>query len=334
MIIWLFRVGILIACPAIVWFGKIAPNNTGLAVGFGVGLLMIGLEYLIAELNLLNILLGILGWAGGVVLAKLVDYVVLQIGDVGLYQTWDKFALLRYFFFGVLGAVIAIRKSGELDVLDKDLLKMSRRRGADMLLLDLHAIIDGRVVDVCETRFLQGTLLVARFLQAELQKAANSEDAMRRARGRRGLDVLARLQACDGVTVKILDKDVPEISDLDGKVMRLARDMGVRVATTDFNVNKVATLEGVVCLNFNDLSMALKSVVLPGESMSVFVMKEGKEREQGVGFLDDGTMVILEDARRSIGKRVEATVTSIHQTSHGRQIFAKAKPENRERQPA
>lgn len=334
MIIWLFRVGVVLACPAIVWYGKIAPTSAGVAVGVGAGVLIVALEYLIAELNLLNILLGILGWAAGVVLAKLMDYVVLQTGEVQVYQLWDKFALLRYFAFGVLGAVIAIRKSGELDVLDKDLLKMSRRRGADMLLLDLHSIIDGRVVDVCETRFLSGTLLVARFLQAELQKAANSEDPMRRARGRRGLDVLARLQACESVTVKILDKEVPEVSDLDGKIMRLAREMGVRIATTDFNVNKVATLEGVICLNFNDLSTALKSVVLPGESMSVFVMKEGKEREQGIGYLDDGTMVVLEEARRSIGKRVEATVTSIHQSSNGRMIFAKAKPERPEKQTA
>ena len=158
---------------------------------------------------------------------------------------------------------------------------------------------------------------------------------MKRARGRRGLDILARLQEGHVVPVRILDKDVPEIAEIEGKVVKLAREMGAKIVTTDFNVNKVATLEGVTVLNVNDLSSALKTVVLPGEAMSVFVMKDGKEREQGVGFLDDGTMVVVEDGRRSIGKRLEATVTSIHQTSNGRMIFAKAKPEARvERQPA
>ncbi|MCM2305722.1 MAG: TRAM domain-containing protein [Elusimicrobia bacterium] len=158
---------------------------------------------------------------------------------------------------------------------------------------------------------------------------------MRRARGRRGLDVLARLQEGHFVPVRILDKDIPEIAEIEGKVVKLAREMGAKIVTTDFNVNKVATLEGVTVLNVNDLSSALKTVVLPGETMSVFVMKDGKEREQGVGYLDDGTMVVVEDGRRSVGKRLEATVTSIHQTSNGRMIFAKAKPEARaERQTA
>ena len=128
---------------------------------------------------------------------------------------------------------------------------------------------------------------------------------------------------------------MPEIAEIEGKVVKLAREMGAKIVTTDFNVNKVATLEGVTVLNINDLSSALKTVVLPGETMSVFVMKDGKEREQGVGFLDDGTMVVVEDGRRSVGKRLEATVTSIHQTSNGRMIFAKARPEARpERLPA
>ena len=323
MYTWLFRVGIVIACPAIVYFGKIAANPLGL----GVGLLIVGIEVLVAELNLLTIMFAVLGTAVGIIVARIVDYVIIQTGNIELYKVWDKFSLLRYFAFGVLGLVISLRKFPELDDLDKDLLKMGKKRGAEIKILDMNVIIDGRVADVVETHFLSGTLVVPRFVLTELHRLADSEDPLKRARGRRGLDVLARLQENVSIPVKILDKDVPDVRETEGKVVKLAREMGAKIVTTDFNVNKVASLEGVICLNVNDLSTALKTVVLPGEPMSVFVMKEGKEREQGIGYLDDGTMVVIDDGRRAIGKRVEAVVTSIHQTSNGRMIFAKARPE-------
>ena len=335
MYTWLFRAGVILTCPAIVYFGKIAPTPMGMGIGVGVGLVIVAIELVVAELNLLTMMVGLLGTAVGIIIARLMDYMVFQIGNDDLIKTWDKFALLRFFALGVLGLVIAIRKFPELDDLDKDLLKMGKKRGADLKILDCNAIIDGRVAEVVETHFLSGTLVVPRFVLTELHRLADSEDPMKRARGRRGLDVLARLQEGVHVPVRILDKDIPDIAEIEGKVVKLAREMGAKIVTTDFNVNKVATLEGVTVLNVNDLSSALKTVVLPGELMSVFVMKDGKEREQGVGFLDDGTMVVVEDARRSVGKRVEATVTSIHQTSNGRMIFAKARPEARlERQPA
>jgi uncharacterized protein YacL len=335
MFTWLFRLAVVIICPAIVYFGKISPNAAGVGIGLAVGLAIVGIEYLIAELNLLMIVAGVLGAAGGIIIARVLDYMVLQTGNEELYKTWDKFALLRFFALGVIGLVFAVRKFPELDDLDKDILKMGKKRGSELKILDCNAIIDGRVAEVVETHFLSGTLVVPRFVLTELHRLADSEDPMKRARGRRGLDVLARLQEGHVVPVRILDKDIPEIAEIEGKVVKLAREMGAKIVTTDFNVNKVATLEGVTVLNVNDLSSALKTVVLPGETMSVFVMKDGKEREQGVGFLDDGTMVVVEDGRRSVGKRLEATVTSIHQTSNGRMIFAKAKPEARvERQPA
>jgi len=324
---WMFRIGIIIACPAIVYFGHVSPDVRGVAIGVGVGALIVVIEYLIAELNLMTIMFGVLGAAVGIIVARLVDYMVFQIGNEELYRVWDKFAILRFFAFGVLGLVIAIRKFPELDDLDKDLLKMGKKRGAEVKILDTNAIIDGRVAEVVETHFLSGTLVVPRFVLSEMHRLADSEDPLKRARGRRGLDVLARLQENHATPVKILDKDIPDVKEIEGKVVKLAREMGAKIVTTDFNVNKVATLEGVTCLNINDLSTALKTVVLPGEVMNVFVMKEGKEREQGIGYLDDGTMVVVEDGRRAIGKRVEAVVTSIHQTSNGRMVFAKAKPE-------
>jgi len=331
----IFRLAVVLICPAIVYFGKIAPTPAGLGIGLAVGLFIVGIEYLVAELNLLTLITGVLGVAVGIIVSRLVDYSVFQMGNEEIYKVWDKYSLLRFFAFGVLGFVIALRKAPELDDLDKDLLKMGKKRGSDLKILDCNAIIDGRVAEVVETHFLSGTLVVPRFVLTELHRLADAEDPMKRARGRRGLDILARLQEGHVVPVRILDKDVPEIAEIEGKVVKLAREMGARIVTTDFNVNKVATLEGVTVLNVNDLSSALKTVVLPGETMSVFVMKDGKEREQGVGFLDDGTMVVVEDGRRSVGKRLEATVTSIHQTSNGRMIFAKARPEVRaERLPA
>jgi uncharacterized protein YacL len=327
MTTWLFRIGVILACPALVYFGHIAHDPKGLGIGVIVGLVIVGVEYVVAELNLLTIMAGVLGVAVGIIVARLVDYMVFQIGNEQLYAVWDRFAILRFFAFGVLGLVIAIKKFPELDDLDKDLLKMGKKRGAHVKILDTNSIIDGRVADVVETHFLSGTIVVPRFVLTELHRFADSDDPLRRARGRRGLDVLARLQENIATPVKILDKDVPEVRETEGKVVRLAREMGAKIVTTDFNVNKVAGLEGVVCLNINDLSTSLKTVVLPGEAMNVFVMKEGKEREQGVGYLDDGTMVVVEDGRRAVGRRVEATVTSIHQTSNGRMVFAKAKPE-------
>ena len=204
---------------------------------------------------------------------------------------------------------------------------MRRRRGAELKVVDSSAIIDGRIMDICETKFLTGTLVVPRFVLVELQGLADSPDTLKRARGRRGLDILARLQENPEIPVRIMDKEYPGIPDVDGRVVRLAKDLGGRVLTTDFNLNKIAALESVICLNVNDLALSLKPVVLPGESMSVFIMKEGKEKEQGIGYLDDGTMVVVEDGKKFIGKRLEVGVTSILQTSAGRMIFGKSRGE-------
>jgi len=203
---------------------------------------------------------------------------------------------------------------------------------AGIKLVDTSAIIDGRIVDICETHFISGALVVPRFIVNDLHALSESADQLKRARGRRGLDILARLQELKNAPLRILDKDLPEIKEVDAKAVRLAHDLGAQVITTDFNIHKLAVLEGVTVLNVNDLSTALKPVVLPGEGMSIFVMKDGKEKEQGVGYLDDGTMVVVEEGRRWIGKRVEVSVYSILQTSAGRMIFAKAKPDAKPQQ--
>ncbi len=331
--IWIFRVFVVLSCPAIV-YTQVTHSTKGLVLGLAVGVAIVAVEMLVEGINLLTMVTAVLGAAAGIILAKLLDYTVYQMGNESLYSAWGKYSVLRYFAMGTLGMVITIRKFPELDDLDRDLRKVSRRRGAELKILDTSAIIDGRVRDICETRFLSGTLIVPRFVLQELHQLADHADSLKRARGRRGLDILARLQENPEVPVKIIDQDVPEAPDVDGKVVRLAKDLGGKVVTTDFNLNKIAALEGVACLNVNDLSTALKPVVLPGEAMTLFVMKEGKEREQGVGYLDDGTMVVVEDGKRHIGKRIEVGVTSIHQGPAGRMIFSRARGETPRPSPA
>ena len=188
-------------------------------------------------------------------------------------------------------------------------------------LLDTSAIIDGRIADVVTTGFLAGPLLVPRFVLRELQRLADAADPLRRNRGKRGFEVLKRLQ--DLQSVDILEADVAAAGDVDTKLVELARQRGARVVTTDYNLNRVAELSGVNVLNVNDLANALKPVVLPGESLCVQILREGKEPGQGVGFLDDGTMVVIEQGRRLLGQEVPVVVTSALQTSAGRMVFAR-----------
>jgi uncharacterized protein YacL len=186
-------------------------------------------------------------------------------------------------------------------------------------------IIDGRVADICQTGFLEGTIVIPRFVLEELQHIADSSDALKRNRGRRGLDILNRIQKELAVKVEIHEVDFDEVSEVDSKLVKLAKLTNGYVVTNDFNLNKVCELQNVGVLNINDLANAVKPVVLPGEEMNVQVIKDGKEYHQGVAYLDDGTMIVVEDGREFIGKRIDVLVTSVLQTSAGRMIFAKPK---------
>ena len=189
--------------------------------------------------------------------------------------------------------------------------------------LDTSVIIDGRVADICETGFLEGTLVVPQFVLRELQQVADSSDSMKRNRGRRGLDILQKVQKMAGVHVQIVETDFPEIREVDLKLIELARRMNGKIVTNDFNLNKVAQLRGVSVLNINELANSLKPVVLPGEVMRVFILKEGKEAGQGVAYLDDGTMVVVDQAKKALGRTIEVTVTSVLQTTAGKMIFCR-----------
>jgi uncharacterized protein YacL len=189
--------------------------------------------------------------------------------------------------------------------------------------LDTSVIIDGRIADVCETGFVDGTLIIPQFVLRELQLVADSSDPMKRNRGRRGLDILQRMQKMGNITVQIVEEDFPQVREVDLKLIELARQYEGKIVTNDFNLNKVAQLHGVPVLNLNELANSLKPVVLPGETMRVFILKEGKEYNQGVAYLDDGTMVVVDNARKMISKTIDISVTSVLQTTAGKMIFGK-----------
>jgi uncharacterized protein YacL len=223
-----------------------------------------------------------------------------------------------------IGLVIGARKGDMLNLQALGGLFGSERSSRRQpKVLDTSVIIDGRVADICEAFFLEGVLLVPQFVLRELQLVADSADSLKRQRGRRGLEVLQRMQKMPHLEVEIAEDDFPQIGEVDLKLIELAKRYDAKIVTNDYNLNKVATLQGLDVLNVNQLANALKPVVLPGEIMRVFILREGKEYNQGVAYLDDGTMVVVDGGRKAINKTVDITVTSVHQTTAGKMIFAR-----------
>jgi uncharacterized protein YacL len=238
-------------------------------------------------------------------------------------------------FMAYVGLIVGAAKGDYLDL--GALGGLFSERGTPRtppLILDTSVVIDGRVADICETGFMGGPILIPQFVLHELQQIADSPDSIKRNRGRRGLDILQRIQKKATVEVQISAMDFPEIREVDHKLIEMARRLEGKIVTNDFNLNKVAQLRGVTVLNINELANALKPVVLPGEIMRVYILKEGKEYNQGVAYLDDGTMVVVDNARRLIGKNIDISVTSVLQTTAGKMIFGRfgedARPRDRE----
>lgn len=241
-------------------------------------------------------------------------------------QSPDTAVFIRIFFLIIMpyiGFLIGTQKSEWLDPGHFFKFVREKETGRSYKILDTSVIIDGRITDICDTSFIDGTLVVPQFVLKELQLVADSPDPLKRQRGRRGLDVLDRLQKSGQVQVQIVELDFPEVRDVDSKLIELAKRLDAKIFTNDFNLNKVARLQGIVVLNINELANALKPVVLPGESMKVFILKEGKEKDQGVAYLDDGTMVVVDNSRRLIGQTIPITVTSVLQTTVGKMIFGR-----------
>ena len=298
--------------------------------GFGIGAVTGGLivagEYTLRSLSFGVIAGGTGGLAVGLLLTGLVEWVGGEIFDV---QTFLFHIGGLVFLLGLpyLGLVLGARFGKEQFPSAQQ--KFYELSGATVFpkLLDTSVIIDGRVADLCETGFLDGTFLVPPFILEELQHIADSSDSLKRARGRRGLDILNRIQKMGEVDVRIIDEDFPHVKEVDAKLVVMAKKMNAKIITNDLNLNKVAELQGVRVLNINELCNALRPVVLPGETIRVFVLKEGKEAGQGVAYLDDGTMIVVDNARRCIGRTVDVVVTSVLQTTAGRMIFTRLKEE-------
>ena len=279
------------------------------------------LEWLLRDLALTQLLGALLGGAIGLLLAK----------GIGAALFWadhrdQRVAFLHGFLLLLLpylGLIIGGRKGEWLE--PARLMTLFRASGPQRRykILDTSVIIDGRIADLCDTGFMDGTLVIPQFVLKELQLVADSADSMKRNRGRRGLDILQKIQKMSGVEVTISDVDFPEVREVDLKLIELARTLSGKIVTNDFNLNKVAQLRGVEVLNINELANALKPVVLPGEIMKVFILKEGKEYNQGVAYLDDGTMVVVDNARKMISKTIDIVVTSVLQTTAGKMIFGR-----------
>ncbi|WP_067934928.1 PIN/TRAM domain-containing protein [Alicyclobacillus kakegawensis] len=292
------------------------------------------LEDKLQKTPLADIISGTIGMVIGLLVAYLFTSALRTIPLVGLPIQFFVTLLLAY-----IGLRIGFTKREEVVSVfagklphrdrdkdkDKDRDKKTGFRPGEAKLLDTSVIIDGRIADLVETGFLDGVLVIPSFVLEELQHIADSSDVLKRNRGRRGLDVLGRIQKDSKVRVQVLEKDFDDIQEVDSKLVRLAKQIQGKVVTNDFNLNKVCELQGVHVLNINDLANALKPIVLPGEELNVQVIKDGKEHNQGVAYLDDGTMIVIEGGREYIGGRVEVLVTSVLQTSAGRMIFAKPK---------
>jgi len=292
-------------------------------VGAALGIMAIVLERRIARISLQRLIGVVIGVTAGLLCAALVSLVVGNAGG----ETTNALHFVEIvcmLLFAYIGAVTGSSK-GELLNLSAlgGLFGAEADSRATRLILDTSVIIDGRIADIADTGFLDGTFVVPEFVLHELQMVADSGDSMKRNRGRRGLDVLQRLQKMSNVKVQIVKEDFPDVSEVDMKLIELAKVYQSKIMTNDFNLNKVAHVRGVEVLNINELANSLKPIVLPGELMRVFILKEGKEYNQGVAYLDDGTMVVVDNARRMISKTIDISVTSVLQTTAGKMIFGK-----------
>ncbi|MGE0456077.1 MAG: PIN/TRAM domain-containing protein [Vicinamibacteria bacterium] len=293
--------------------------GAGLALGLILGLGMITLEARMRSVPGPHMVGALVGGVTGLFGARF-----LWGALAGLDVMGEHFVhALLVIFLGYMGVVIGGSKGewfepARIIAAFKDSSRLHQYK-----VLDTSVIIDGRIVDICETGFIEGVLVAPQFVLRELQQVADSSDSLKRNRGRRGLDILQKIQKMSNVHVQIVETDFPEIHEVDLKLIELARRMDGKIVTNDFNLNKVAQLRGVQVLNINELANSLKPVVLPGETMRVFVLKEGKEAGQGVGYLDDGTMVVVDQGKRALGRTIEVSVTSVLQTTAGKMIFCR-----------
>ena len=317
----LFRVFVLVLLAHAGYVYTPFPGQpaAGLLLGLGTAVGVILLEMTLRSVPGHNMIGALVGGVTGLFAARLVWGALDGLDIVGAHFVH----MFLVVFLGYMGIVIGGQKGEWLEPARIIAAFRDSSRLQQYKVLDTSVIIDGRISDICETGFLEGTLVVPQFVLRELQQVADSADSLKRNRGRRGLDILQKIQKMAGVRVQIVETDFPELREVDLKLIELARRLNGKIVTNDFNLNKVAQLRGVAVLNINELANSLKPVVLPGEVMRVFIIKEGKEAGQGVGYLDDGTMVVVDQAKKAIGRTIEVTVTSVLQTTAGKMIFCR-----------
>jgi len=309
---------------------SVAVLATGTVLGFLVGYVLGGvlgrkaadllgrLESLVFRVSGATVFFGALGLIGGFIIALLPSIALFRFGVPGYI-----ISLFLFFISGYICMRVGIVKRSELSAMFNlgPGLGGYTTGGQTGRLLDTSVIIDGRIVDITKAGFLDGTMIVPRFILHELQTIADSPDTLKRNRGRRGLDTLNALQKIDNVRVEITDQDFPELTDVDSKLIALSKLTGMVLMTNDYNLNRIAEIQGVKILNINELANAVKPVILPGETFTVKIIREGKEPGQGVGYLDDGTMVVIQEGKDRVGEEVKVVATSILQTPAGKMIF-------------
>ena len=301
---------------------RLNPTH-GLLAGVLTGVAIVLGEIRISTLTVRTLIGSALGSIGGIVGASLISQVISRMALEPVTTQFIQISVLILMTY--VGLVVGAQKGQFLDITALEGLfifeKGNSRRSHKIL--DTSVIIDGRIADILDTGFLEGVLVVPQFVLRELQQVADSTDSIKRNRGRRGLDILQRIQKKTSNAVEIMETDFPDIREVDLKLIELAKKIGGKIVTNDFNLNKVAQLRGVEVLNINELANTLKPVVLPGELMKVFILKEGKEPNQGIAYLDDGTMVVVDNARKMIGRNIAVAVTSVLQTTAGKMIFGR-----------
>jgi uncharacterized protein YacL len=327
MDLWLIRfvfiTVVAVACYELQPFGLSKFHGLiSAAAGIGLGLAIVAFEARLRIVSLKRLIGAVIGSILGILGAYLFS---LVIRNSIVHDSTQRFLqLIVMLLMSYVGLIVGANKGDLLNLAALGgIFGAEKQARKSFKILDTSVIIDGRIADIAETGFLDGILVIPQFVLRELQLVADSADSLKRNRGRRGLDILQRVQKIVNVNVQIVEDDFPTIREVDLKLIELAKAYEAKIITNDFNLNKVAQLQGVEVLNINELANALKPIVLPGETMRVFILKEGKEYNQGVAYLDDGTMVVVDNARKLIGKNVDIAVTSVLQTTAGKMIFGK-----------
>ena len=322
--VWIIRAFLLASC-IIAGFLLATPGHSawlGAACGLVFAAMVICVESWLRTASLRNLFGALIGLLAALAIAYLVILVLSSTSiSMAMRALMSLFVLVGAIYTGLVvggikGDVLNLQAFGSLFSPEQE----GRLPGK---ILDTSTIIDGRIADIADAQFIDGTLLVPRFVLRELQTVADSADGLKRQRGRRGLEVLQRIQKMPHIVVRIIEDEVPEFAEVDMKLIEVARRYEAKVMTNDFNLNKFAKLQGVEVLNVNELANAMRPVVLPGETMRVLILREGKELNQGVAYLDDGTMVVVDGARKFINRTLDITVTSVHQTTAGKMIFGR-----------